>query len=330
MSVTVVIPTIREDCAKRWIREWEDDLEGIRIIMVEDNPEPTFDVSGVEHYSWRDINADLGDDSWIIPRRTSACRSYGFLKALQGHDDIIWTMDDDCYPEDEIKGQYLGYLISILSTSVYEHPWWNTIGGTGLYPRGYPYDIRSSRKPVMLHHGLWSNVPDLDGITQLANPGFRMTPSKTYDPVPFGRFFPMCIMNVAFRKDMTPLMYMLLMGKDRDGTDWGYDRFDDIWAGLFVKKTIDHLGWACTSGTPSVHHSRASDPVKNAELEKLGMAVHERFWEHIRDAQLRGRTPGECYLELAGAVEAFGEPSPRDGYWKNLASAMRRWAILTT
>lgn len=326
MKLAVVIPTIREQCAIRWIGEWEE-LGDTRIILVEDNPEKTFKLSGVEHYSWQDIDSDLGDDAWIIPRRTSACRSYGFLKALEGGADIIWTTDDDCYPEEGRKGLFLKQLeqnfSEVITTTDVTDGWWNTTYSAGIYPRGYPYRIR---RQVMVHHGLWSNVPDLDGITQLANPGLRLGPAEHVDVVPDGAFFPFCIMNVAFRREAAPLLYMLLMGQDLDGERWGFDRFDDIWAGLFVKRTADHLRYAVTSGAPSVHHSRASDPHRNAELEAPGMAAHEDFWEHIAAAPLTASTPGGCYAELADAVAAFpGEP-PRPGYWRDLAAAMRLWA----
>jgi len=329
VSVAVVVPTIREECALRWLDEWKDDLRDARVILVEDNPEPTFAISGAEHYSWRDF-AELGEDEWIIPRRTSACRSFGFLKALQGDADIIWTTDDDCYPEEARRGSYLDALRENVTCSVASadvmNGWWNTISSAGLYPRGYPYGIRETERPVMVHHGLWSNVPDLDGITQLANPDLRLGPAKGVDVVPEGAFFPFCIMNVAFRREAAPLLYMLLMGQDLHGDRWGFDRFDDIWAGLFLKKTADHLGWAVTSGAPSVRHSRASDPRRNADLEAPGMAAHEDFWPHIRDVNLTGTTPAECYAELAAAAGSFGGDSPRAGYWQTLAAAMRPWA----
>ena len=107
MTVAVVVPTIREDCALRWLDEWKDDLAGARVILVEDNPEPTFAITGAEHYSWADFRRELGADEWIIPRRTAACRSFGYLKALQGGADIIWTLSDDCYPEEARRGRYL-------------------------------------------------------------------------------------------------------------------------------------------------------------------------------------------------------------------------------
>ena len=125
------------------------------------------------------------------------------------------------------------------------------------------------------------NIPDLDGITQLANPDLRLPPAQHVDVVPEGALFPFCIMNVAFRAEAAPLMYMLLMGQDQHGERWGFDRFDDIWGGLLVKRAADHLGWAVTSGAPSIHHSRASDPHRNAELEAAGMDAHEDFWPYI-------------------------------------------------
>ena len=323
----MVVPTIREDCIREWLAAWAGDLAGARVIVVEDNPAPSFTVTGAEHYSHRDF-AGLGADSWIIPRRTSACRSFGFLKALQGGCDAIWTMDDDCYPEPGREGTYLRELEAALGAEVRDGSWWNTISGTGMYPRGYPYGIRDAARPVMLHHGLWSGVPDLDGETQLAAPGFRTDPRRTRSVNPYGRLFPMCIMNTAFRAQAAPLLYMLLMGRDQDGRPWGFDRFDDIWAGLFLKRAADHLGWAVTSGAPSVHHRRASDARRNLELEAAGRAAHEDFWPYIAQAPVTGDTAAECCLSLAGAVAVYPGGAPREGYWKTLSSAMYTWAAL--
>ena len=329
MSVAVVVPTIREECALRWLDEWKDDLRDARVILVEDNPEPTFAISGAEHYSWRDF-AELGEDEWIIPRRTSACRSFGFLKALQGDADIIWTTDDDCYPEEARRGSYLDALRENVTCSVASadvmNGWWNTISSAGLYPRGYPYGIRDKTRPVMIHHGLWSGVPDLDGRTQLEMPGYRLPPAQWLDTVPYGRLFPMCGMSLAFRAEAAPLMYMLLMGQDHAGDRYPFDRFDDMWAGIMAKLACDHLGWAVTSGYPSVEHSRASDAARNAEIEAPGIAVHEDLWPYLKGVSLAGaKTAAECYLRFADAIEVFGGKP----YWRELGEAMRRWTALT-
>lgn len=332
--IAVVVPTIREDCAQKFLAEWADDLAGARVILVEDNPEPTFalgDSLPHEHYSWRDAENDLGDRAWIIPRRTSAVRSYGLWQAWRGGADIIWTTDDDCYPQDGLRGRYLAEIENVLSGEVPSDAWHNTIGHTHLKPRGYPYGVRDVKRPVMLHHGLWSNVPDLDGVTQQANPDFRLEPSPDREVIPSGALFPMCIMNLAWRADLTPALYMLLMGKDAAGERWGFDRFDDIWGGMFVKRIADHLGYAITSGAPGIHHSRASDPARNAELEAPGIKAHEDLWPLVRDIRLTGSTVVECYREIAEALGYKQDfiPGP-DGYWDSLSRAMDLWAGLFT
>ena len=332
--IAVVVPTIREDCAQKFLAEWADDLAGARVILVEDNPEPTFALgNGLphEHYSWRDVETDLGRDAWIIPRRTSAVRSYGLWQAQRGGADINWTLDDDCYPQDGLRGRYLAEVESALSADAPSDAWHNTIGSTKLYPRGYPYGIRDVRRAVMLHHGLWSNVPDLDGITQQANPDFRLSPSSLRETIPSGALFPMCVMNLAWRAEITPALYMLLMGQDAKGQRWGFDRFDDIWAGMFVKRIADHLGYAITSGAPGICHSRASDPRRNAELEAPGMKAHEDLWPLVNRMRLKGDTVAECYLEIATALgdEQDFIPGP-EGYWQHLSDAMGVWAGLFT
>lgn len=324
-NVAVIVPTIREDCITRFLSEWFYDLRNAQVIIVEDNPTKTFDIKGYEHYAWDSIEQDLESCSWIVPRRTSAVRSYGIWQAWRGGADIIWTLDDDCYPEVAQRGCYLTKILKILSTLAPQDSWWNTLPEKlSMYPRGYPYEIRDRDRPVMVHHGLWSNVPDLDGVTQKAYPDFRLAPAEGTSIVPAGVFFPMCIMNLAFKAEMAPAMYMLLMGKHRSGESWGFDRFDDMWAGLFVKKISDHLGYAISSGGPSIHHSRASNVENNIRLEASGIKAHEKFWPFIRDLHLTGKTVTDCYLEIADEVAHFNNES----YWVHLSMAMRHWAEL--
>jgi Reversibly glycosylated polypeptide len=324
-AVTVVVPTIREDCITRFLALWRQDLAGAaRLIVVEDGPERSFAIPGdVEHYCWRDIRRDLGCGEWIVSRRSDAVRSYGYWLAWRDGADVIWTLDDDCYPEQAHRGKYLRTITGLLSRDAPQDTWHNTLPGScGLYPRGYPYGIRGARRPVMLHHGLWSHVPDLDGATQQASPGFRLRPRVTASVVPHG-LFPMCGMNLAWRAELTPVLYFPLMGQHPNGRPWGFHRFGDIWAGLLAKRICDHLGWAVTTGAPSVRHSRASDPEVNAALEAPGIAAHETFWPRIAAARLDAATPAGCYRELAAVVAGTG-----GGYWVNLAEAMTAWAGL--
>jgi Reversibly glycosylated polypeptide len=320
MRITVVVPTVRPALAADFLAAWRSELAGrAEVILVEDAAAASFQTPKWVRHVARGDAAGLGGGAWIIPSWSSACRSYGTLLAARRDADVIWHLDDDCRPEPSVD--YLRRLRLIFGGTVPDPSWWNTLHGSGVYPRGYPYRIRGSRWPVMIHHGLWSHVPDLDGRTQLQNPDLRLRPARQREFVPVGAFFPMCGMNLAFTRPAVPLMYMGLQGPD-----WPFDRFDDMWAGLLAKRAADHLGWAVSSGAPSVRHDRASDATRNAAIEAPGIDAHEDLWPHIAAAPLTAATPAGCYAELADVVAAF---RPAEPYWAQLAAAMRIWAGLT-
>ncbi|MBU4421378.1 hypothetical protein KKB41_00260 [Patescibacteria group bacterium] len=289
---------------------------------------PPLDTRGeknIIHFSWEDIENDLGEKAWIIPRRTDCVRSYGYYKAYQAGADILITLDDDCYP-----AQRTPYLIEEFIKNL-ERPasarFFNTLDGRitnysgGLYPRGFPYADRDCR--AALCHGLWENVLDFDGKTQLQMPDFTAEVSKAgASVIPSGAFFTMCGMNTAVIREAIPAFYFLLMGKDKNGNRWGVDRFGDIWCGIFIKKIIDHLNMAALSGQPVIRHSRASDAQKNFELEATGMPLNEWFYKEVAGIALESDSFKDCYRELALKL-----PS-KNGYFDKLKEAMEIWAGL--
>ena len=93
---------------------------------------------------------------------------------------------------------------------------------------------------------------------------------------------------------------------------------------------LDHLGYAVSSGAPSVHHSRASDTAANVAKEAPGLPVHEELWPAIAAVRLTADDVAGCYRELARAVAGLSIPVPRPGYWEALAMAMTEWAGLLT
>jgi hypothetical protein len=289
--------------------------------VVEDNPERSFTLpEWVEHYSWREIDDHLGPEAWIIPRRSDCVRSFGFYLAYGSRAEYVLTLDDDCYPEQSYAMPFLDQFERALKRKWHDDRWWNTL--SSVHPRGFPYEIRGRRLTTVSHHGLWSNVPDLDALTQARLPNFRTAPATRVSRVPFGRFFPMCGMNLAFRREMIPAMYFLLMGQNSQGAHWPYDRFGDIWAGVFAKKIGDHLGLVTSSGAPSVHHSRASNVDANLRKETPGYPMNELLWKAVGDVQLNGDSPVQCYRELAAKLSMPGE------YWGVLRRAMTVWADL--
>lgn len=317
-KIIVVVPTIREANIQRFLSAWKFDCP---VIVVEDNPEPTFDIAGVQHYCWRDIETDLGEDSWIIPRRTDCIRSYGYWKAWQAWPDVIITLDDDCLPHGQSADQFIAQHLDNLAPKVMNR-WHNTLDGA--HPRGYPYEASTGLTPIGISHGLWKNVVDFDSLSQL-HYGRAGAPGMEYREgvIPSHSYSPMCGMNLAWRAEYTPLMYFLLMGQDANGTPYPYDRFGDIWAGILSKKVLDHLGVGVYSGGPFVNHSRASNVWANFQKEHAGIQANERFWQMVDEERLKSFTPEACYSEIA---LSFARKA--DHYLSRVGEAMLRWAAL--
>lgn len=318
-EVVIVVPTIREESIKAFLAAWRWPCE---VIVIEDNPERTFDLAGVQHYAWTDIERDLGDDSWIIPRRTDCIRSYGYWKAWQTGKPYIITLDDDCLPNKDGHGprSFIDQHLNNLKPKPINR-WRTTLVGD--YPRGYPYETAIAQTPVAVSHGLWRGVLDYDSLTQLryGRSGVPWGIEPREDLIPFGRYFPMCGMNLAWRREYTPLMYFLLMGQDAQGRAYPFDRFGDIWCGIIAKKILDHLGVAVWSGAPLVQHERASNVWANFDKEHAGIKENETFWQRVDRIKLLGTTPRDCYQELSVAM-------PDGAYGDKLGTAMLIWSDL--
>jgi len=322
MNTYLVVPTIRN---LSFLTAWGTEFAACHLIVVEDHekksiPTPASGFLSVRHYTWSDIRSDFGRNEWIFPRQNAGIRSYGFWKAYQAGADVIITLDDDCYPaeKDFVEKHCVNLRARAPSDwfATFPHPDY-------MFTRGFPYAPRNKYR-VAISHGLWSNKVDMDAKTQLAIGNVNVS---SYPPlrqfVPFGYFFPMSSMNLAFVREVVPLMYFLLMGSSPEGLPWGFDRFDDIWAGLFAKKILDHLGLSVVNGSPFVEHRKASDPHKNLIKEKRGLAVNETLWKAVDAVRLAKTTPAACYRELAEKI-VF----PAGPYFQKLRKAMVLWSKL--
>lgn len=303
-----------------FLREWPE-LAEHQIIVMQDIGDPPRDAVppgfDVTFYTHDDVRAELGDNDWIIPSRTSACRSYGYLKAWQRRPDIIITLDNDCYPD--AHGSYWvdGHRMALGDRVTLD--WVNTIDWP--YARGHPYGIRDSA-PVMLNHGLWSGVPDLDAPTSLHNPALRLSPAVSSQVVPRWNFFPMCGMNLAWRAELTPAMYFGLFGPA-----YGFDQYDDIWAGVLVKKVLDHLGMAVRSGYPSVEHRKQSNVYVNLVKQAPGMAMNEEFWRAVQRIELTADSMLDAYTELIAKLPDRFDSEP-EGWTAKFKEAALIWVSL--
>lgn len=302
-----------------FLKEWEE-LKRCKIIVVQDigdKPEipDGFDITIYDH---KDIKKDLGKNEWIIPSRTSACRSYGYYKAYQQGDEFIATLDNDCFPE---KGRYWinGHLYNLsLKTTL---GWVSSIPNSNTPTRGFPYLIRD-KSPVMLSHGLWSNVPDFDGIDMLKQPNLRFERCLSSKLIPKNNYYPMCGMNLAWKREITPLMYFGIFGPE-----YGHDQLDDITAGILSKKVLDHLNYGVISGYPSVEHRKQSNAFVNLTKQAPSLYFNEIFWKEVDKIQLTKYTPVSCYKELINKLpkEIDGDIN---GWWSKYLKACKLWINL--
>jgi reversibly glycosylated polypeptide/UDP-arabinopyranose mutase len=303
----LVVATIRERSIQEFLEKWKFE-NWDSIVIVEDNPERSFNISVDYHYSWKEIDEELGDNSWIISRRDSAIKSFGFYVAWKLGATNIFVLDDDCHPVSSIIGTHLEALYNTKK-------WIPSIPKQRT--RGLPYRNLGKLQNVMLNIGLWQGEPDFDSIQLLSGANWEDRDFDDYI-LPNGQFVPICGMNLCFRSIITPLMYFPLMGKDQM-----FRRFDDIWCGIIVKKICDHLHYRISCGNPVIHHSRHSDPMENFKKETPGIIENETFWQEIDKIPLTSNTPVDCMREIGTALQ-----NNKKDYLCKLGKAINIWSSL--
>lgn len=257
MSWAVVVPSNRPDRLREFQAAWSDlfEMHDVELIVVRDEPE-----------TWKAMPS-------FIPQRSDMIRSYGFGQAWETEHDYVLSLDDDTSPwADPFAAYEMAFdegapLSDYLSVGA--------LTDTGLQMRGFPF---RDRKPatVAVQYGGWHGVADYDAPTQLAAPRDGAVFSSAVLPVP--RRVPVtgCIMNCAFRREVTPIMWQLPL------VDGRYNRWGDIWSCLLAKRVLDVVGQVMTvNGCASVVHERASDPIVNLERELPGIRPNEDLWSQL-------------------------------------------------
>lgn len=222
----------------------------------------------------------MGKYADCITNHNGGVRNLGFAyvaKYLPEVETII-TLDDDVIPMGDPIQDHLDALECRVPTS-----WMSTCSE---YTRGFPYSIREESE-VVLSHGVWDGVADWDAPTQLVL-GEQREVQFYRGPIPRGVLFPMCIMNVAFKRCMLPYMYQAPASPELN-----VGRMDDIFCGILAKREIDRRDWAAVTGMSVVFHTRASNVFKNLQKEALGIELNETFWQgdesHPYFAQYRAK-----------------------------------------
>lgn len=263
-GIAVVVPTIRD--MKPFMKAWRPlfDKHAAEVIIVRDGDKPKVGVwSQYRHqYSAEEV---MGKYTDCLTNFNAGIRNLGFAyiaKYLPSIESII-TLDDDETPIGDPIQDHLDALSRRVPVS-----WMSTLVDD--YSRGFPYGIREEAE-VVLSHGVWEGVADWDAPTQLVRGSHY--PAEFYrGPIPKGVYYPMCSMNLAFKKKMLPYIFH---------APWalGINRFDDIFTGITSKREIDKRGWAAVTGYARVKHERASNTFKNLQDEAPGILLNETFWQ---------------------------------------------------
>lgn len=331
-KVVAVVASNREDCLQDFLLAWKS-APWDEIIVVEDGPSRSMPIDGVyerpvHHFSW----AQIADDTDVIdPKNFSRCdsaiKAYGFWAAIRLGADIVIALDDDCFPIGS-PDDYVARHIAALSS---RPRWVPSVDESPM--RGLPDFDRGSMPGAVANMGLWRGVADYDAPQTLALLRSGNL-HQSYDP-PSGnrlmhpqRYWPWCAMNIAFRREIAPVMYMPKMGGESP-----YRRFDDIWCGIILQRSCRHLGLALAVGEPHIRHLRASDPLVNLEKEAPGIRANEDFWKIVEDTPLGPmvQTPLACaeavaaHLAVAGCHIAEATNPTLAAYLADEGPRMRAW-----
>jgi len=297
-----------------------------------------------EWFKQRNISKKLRD---LIPKKCHAESSFGLLVALEKGADYCFFFDDDVIVNNSILDEHINVLNSetLLAVSSSTH-WYNTLRLTdsprGLHPRGFPFSLRGETPRytfktktgrTILNQGLWTESPDLDSFTILMNGGsietgvcpIRISTVKNSVALDAATFTTVCSMNLAFRSEIIPAFYQLPMN------EFGLDRYDDIWSGLFVKKIADKLGYYTSCGVPACQHSRRPRLLINDfKKELIGFHINEVLWELVLEEDLYSKNYADCYYELAQklAKKSSVFRGVTRKIFENITSKMKLWTRL--
>jgi hypothetical protein len=210
----------------------------------------------------------------------SITKNRAIRAAVDCGSEVVVVLDDDCYPS--TPGQTLPEFCQQHIEALSPQPVRMFEVVTDPPSRGTPYDTLDVKMPVAASMGFWTGVGDYCGPRQLA---FGATHPMTFSrKTIFGRYFPLCGMNYAFRpRGWHPWFYLVE----------GVGRFDDIWMGFLWQHEAYRKHYCFNLAGPMVHHVRQSNVWKNLQDETRMLKDNETVW-----ASLEAITDNSSYYEL--------------------------------
>lgn len=211
------------------------------------------------------------DDSRIILQQDTSkegcarTKNRGMIAAMDSGADAAIILDDDCFPGVNMT---LQDLIDRHEAALAPQPVTMFDIVTNPPSRGTPYFNRSITMPVAASMGFWTHIGDYDAPGQLVHGA--TTPMEFHRKAYFGRYFPLCGMNLAFRLEEWPWCQFV-----------DVPRFDDIWQGFLWQKKAYADGKCFNLNGPLVRHSRQSNVWQNLRDESISMERNETIWQEI-------------------------------------------------
>jgi hypothetical protein len=190
-------------------------------------------------------------------------KNKGIENAIKWAAKVIIVLDDDCFP---LEGQTIQSLIADHENALkpIELPLYEQV--TEPASRGTPYFTRTVRMPVAASMGFWTEIGDYDAPGQLVHGATR--PMEFSRKAIFGKYFPLCGMNLAFRAEEYPWCKFI-----------NVERFDDIWQGYLWQRKAYADGKCFNLAGPLVRHSRQSNVWHNLRAEAVNLEQNESVWQ---------------------------------------------------
>jgi hypothetical protein len=232
MKAFVVVPWVRQAEVAAFLAEW-------KVHAVPD---------------WLILQQDLRREG------CGATKNKGIAVALDAGADLVVVLDGDCYPSEEATT--LDDLIAAHLAALEPQPVEMFDAVTVPPSRGTPYGDLTMLMPVAASMGFWIGVGDYCAVRQLA---FSGKPMEFKRKAIYGRYFPLCGMNLAF--------------KPRQWLPWcrfiDVARFDDIWMGWLWQREAYSRGFCFNLAGPIIRHVRQSDVWKNLRKESIHLEDNE-------------------------------------------------------
>jgi hypothetical protein len=233
---------------------WHDERQRNQFVRAWGNP--PFEGSFPQHIV---LQHDANREGCAVTKNK------GIDEAVRRGADIVIVLDDDCYPGET---QSLAELAERHVAALNDQPvrMFETV--TEPPSRGTPYAILDVPMPVAASMGYWFNVGDYCAVRQLS---FQNAAMAFKRETVFGKYFPLCGMNIAFRP--------------REWMPWcrfiDVPRFDDIWMGWLWQREAYRRGYCFNLGGPIITHARQSNVWQNLTDEAVYLERNETLWREI-------------------------------------------------